>query len=138
MEATSEFDKHRSAIDQVASEVSGMQQAISAMTAGLRDELNQLQTKVASLQSSSVSRGDAPAGGDDVRRELDMIKAEILVLKSSDVSRGGASSGVGDGGKLGGFIPWKTCSQNHLAAKKRSGETGSMRSETTWTLSNRG
>ena len=117
-EATAEFDKQRTAIGQVAAEVTENKQAIGAMTSRLRDELDQLKGQMASLHSSVASRGLASSGDDGVRQELDAIKADILLLKSVDASRGLAPPGEAGGGKLGGFIPWKSMTPKPFGNKE--------------------
>ena len=78
------------------------------MTTGLREELDSIRANIQVLNSSTVSGGSATAYSSELRGELDGMKAELANLRASVVSGGSATANHGGGGKLGGFIPWKT------------------------------
>ena len=107
-EATSEFNKHKGVIDGIANEVMTTKQDIAMLTSGLREELDDIKAKLLVVSSTTDSGGSATAVSSELRSELDGITAEIVKLRAAMVSGGSATANHGGGGKLGGFIPWKT------------------------------
>ena len=107
-EATSEFTKHRGVIDSVANEVQITTKDIATLTHGLREELDDIRAKLSIVSSTTDSGGPAAAFSSELRSELDGITAELVKLRAAVASGGTAAAGHGGGGKLGGFIPWKT------------------------------
>ena len=73
--ASSEFSRHREAIDKVASEVHGTQKNIATMTAGLCEELDLIRGQVSSL--GKADGGGSPAAvGLELRQELETFKQQ--------------------------------------------------------------
>ena len=97
-EASSEFGKHRAAIESVATEVRDTQKNIASMTAGLRDELDDIRAQMGRLQTAVASGAGTTLGDSAMRTEMEVMKGEVQSLKLSEASRGSAAARVGGGG----------------------------------------
>ena len=115
-EAGAEFTKHRAAIEQIARDMTDTQKNIQSMTTGLREELDLIRAQVGSLQTSTTSQRTT---SDDaaLKAELMKMQAEIQNLKSVEASRGSAAARFSDGGKMGGFLPWKQLTPKTFGSK---------------------
>ena len=86
----------------MSEEAQATKKDISAMTIGLREELDEIKARLLSVSSTAGSGSSAAAASGELRSELDALASELVQLRSAIGSGSSAAAPHGGGGKLGG------------------------------------